>query len=570
MKKIKKIEEKILRIVFALMMVVVLLAGIAPVEVHASNLTDEECVANAKQLILEYDGDSFNNEYTLAKLEELFIKKFEKNGCSGVQLQLTGEKIRATKEASGSIACTAVLTCGEITETVEITVTLKKLCEEHPLIIYCNGSEMEINCYNGYYGSNCTYDIDLVITAEDQTLINGAAYTGASLNEEAVNKLELFEISVPEIKYYRDEACTQEITSFTQSGTYYAAIKCINMDDIVKVAKDTFTITVLTYVAPAIESQPQDVSVIEGETATFTVAATGDDLQYQWKLNGVDISGATSASYTTEATTAADDGNKYQCVVTNVGGSVTSEVAVLTVETIPDNGASDDGDIEKDVEVSTDAPIDEATLNNSKEELLNANNIFDANEKQQIDNGADARVWLAINNIPNVASADKDKIEKAAAQIMGDKLNIIYFDLKLFKQVGTDVAKPISEPGLGIKITFKMPTELINSNATVKRVYQVIRLHAGQSQADVLNGTFDAATGEFTFVTDKFSTYAIVYKDVPVVNEENTTTNNIVAKSDDNQKDAVPKTGDNYVSLYAFLLMVFSGLGAIACLKKRK
>ena len=47
--------------------------------------------------------------------------------------------------------------------------------------------------------------------------------------------------------------------------------------------------------------------------------------------NGVNISGATNASYTTPPTTAADNGSLFAVVVGNVAGSVTSNNAILTV-----------------------------------------------------------------------------------------------------------------------------------------------------------------------------------------------------------------------------------------------
>lgn len=81
-----------------------------------------------------------------------------------------------------------------------------------------------------------------------------------------------------------------------------------------------------------ITEQPEDITVTEGDTATFSVTATGSNLTYQWQLNGVDISGATSSSYTTPALTVGDSGNEYTVVITNELGSVTSDPAVVTVE----------------------------------------------------------------------------------------------------------------------------------------------------------------------------------------------------------------------------------------------
>src|SRR5205809_1062152 len=63
----------------------------------------------------------------------------------------------------------------------------------------------------------------------------------------------------------------------------------------------------------------------------MVVAAGTAPLSYQWQKNATAISGATSASYTTPATTSADNGAKFVVVVSNTAGSVTSNAATLTV-----------------------------------------------------------------------------------------------------------------------------------------------------------------------------------------------------------------------------------------------
>ena len=85
-------------------------------------------------------------------------------------------------------------------------------------------------------------------------------------------------------------------------------------------------------VAPSITTQPANQTVSVGQTATFTVVATGTaPLSYQWQENGTAISGATSASYTTPATTSSDNGAQFVVVVSNVAGNVSSNAATLTV-----------------------------------------------------------------------------------------------------------------------------------------------------------------------------------------------------------------------------------------------
>jgi hypothetical protein len=85
-------------------------------------------------------------------------------------------------------------------------------------------------------------------------------------------------------------------------------------------------------VAPAITTQPVSQTVTAGQTASFAVVATGTaPLSYQWQKSGVNIAGATAASYTTPATTTSDNGATFRVVVSNTVGTVTSAAAALTV-----------------------------------------------------------------------------------------------------------------------------------------------------------------------------------------------------------------------------------------------
>jgi centrosomal CEP192-like protein/HYDIN/CFA65/VesB family protein/Ig-like domain-containing protein len=97
----------------------------------------------------------------------------------------------------------------------------------------------------------------------------------------------------------------------------------------------TLTVTA-SPVAPSITSQPANQTVAAGQTATFSATATGTAiLTYQWKKNGAAIGGATSASYTTPATTSADSGAQFTLTATNSAGSATSNAATLTVNVPP-------------------------------------------------------------------------------------------------------------------------------------------------------------------------------------------------------------------------------------------
>src|SRR5258708_4290718 len=89
-------------------------------------------------------------------------------------------------------------------------------------------------------------------------------------------------------------------------------------------------------VAPSITAQPVSQTVTAGQTATFSVTASGTaPLRYQWQRNGGAIGNATSPTYTTPATSTSDNGAQFTVVVTNSAGSVTSTAASLTVTPPP-------------------------------------------------------------------------------------------------------------------------------------------------------------------------------------------------------------------------------------------
>jgi hypothetical protein len=82
-------------------------------------------------------------------------------------------------------------------------------------------------------------------------------------------------------------------------------------------------------------TSPQNQTVTVGQTATFSVIASGaGPFTYQWYENNKPITGATSATYTTSATIISDNGAVFAVVVTDPSGVMTSSPATLTVDAI--------------------------------------------------------------------------------------------------------------------------------------------------------------------------------------------------------------------------------------------
>jgi len=87
----------------------------------------------------------------------------------------------------------------------------------------------------------------------------------------------------------------------------------------------------ITNVPPYITVQPESVNTVPGSNATFSVTAGGTAaLAYQWRLNGTNIVGATSASYARNNVQPPDVGN-YSVAISNASGGVTSAVALLSL-----------------------------------------------------------------------------------------------------------------------------------------------------------------------------------------------------------------------------------------------
>ena len=127
---------------------------------------------------------------------------------------------------------------------------------------------------------------------------------------------------------------------------------------------DKFNSTVRkgTSVSPVIATPPQNLTVAPGNTAAFSVRASGATaLSYQWQFNGVNIAGATGSTLAVANAQAANAGG-YTVLVTNSVGSVMSGNATLTVAT----GGTDNTDkpvITSDPRLQSSAMGQSATLN---------------------------------------------------------------------------------------------------------------------------------------------------------------------------------------------------------------
>lgn len=137
-------------------------------------------------------------------------------------------------------------------------------------------------------------------------------------------------------------------TTATVPGTWYLHVQGCNGENVANGAYD-YAVTART--ATVVTQPPSSMQVPAGATVSFTVAAVGDGpLAYQWQRNGETLAddghcaGTATATLTIFGVTPADAAG-YRCVVTGGCGVATSNVAFLTVATVPQD-ADADGDVD--------------------------------------------------------------------------------------------------------------------------------------------------------------------------------------------------------------------------------
>ena len=174
--------------------------------------------------------------------------------------------------------------------------------------------------------------------------IGGTISPGGTTTVSAAGQLT-YTIKANEGYYIADVKVDGSEVTATTSYTF----SDVNTDHTIEVTfkQESQTPDVPDVTAPGMTTQPGNATVKVGETATFTIAASGDNLTYQWKINRndgngwVNIAGATATSYTTSTVNISCNGFKYKCVVSNSAGNVESNSATLTVQ---DAGGSDNPD----------------------------------------------------------------------------------------------------------------------------------------------------------------------------------------------------------------------------------
>lgn len=226
----------------------------------------------------------------------------------------------------------------------------------------------------------------------------------------------------------------------------------------------------------------------------------------------------------------ADNGNAKTENSSNTSSTTASSAAGSTDNAITAQSVSGEGVPAINIASATDQLLNLAKLSEDENKAVKAGN------KTQF-------VLSASGTTPT-------KEEIALIQsVLGNNVIGQYLNLNLTLKISGRADRQITDLSAPMYIAITIPQNLVNHDSSIERTYRIVRIHDGV--ATLIDGNYDAATNQFTFATDGFSTYALVYEDV------NTT---LTGRS--------PKTGDNSLWM-VWTLILCAGCSILFAAGKR-
>ena len=226
----------------------------------------------------------------------------------------------------------------------------------------------------------------------------------------------------------------------------------------------------------------------------------------------------------------ADNGNAKTEKSSNISSTTASSAAGSTDNAITAQSVSGEG-------------VPAINIASAADQLLNLAKLSE-DEKKAVKAGNKTQFVLSASGM----TPTKEEIVLIQS-VLGNNVIGQYLNLNLTLKISGRADRQITDLSAPMYIAITIPQNLVNHDSSIERTYRIVRIHDGV--ATLIDGTYDAATNQFTFATDGFSTYALVYEDV------NTT---LTGRS--------PKTGDNSLWM-VWTLILCAGCSILFAAGKR-
>ena len=226
----------------------------------------------------------------------------------------------------------------------------------------------------------------------------------------------------------------------------------------------------------------------------------------------------------------ADNGNAKTEKSSNTSSTTASSAAGSTDNAITAQSVSGEG-------------VPAINIANAADQLLNLAKLSE-DENKAVKAGNKTQFVLSASGM----TPTKEEIALIQS-VLGNNAIGQYLNLNLTLKISGRADRQITDLSAPMYIAITIPQNLVNHDSSIERTYRIVRIHDGV--ATLIDGTYDAATNQFTFATDGFSTYALVYEDV------NTT---LTGRS--------PKTGDSSMWM-VWTLILCAGCSILFAAGKR-
>lgn len=346
------------------------------------------------------------------------------------------------------------------------------------------------------------------------------------------------EIYYPVTLFYKKDAILPSIQGIEDEKTYEANKKEVTITD-----QYLTSVTVNGETMPVEHGKSQFVLTADQEKMVYVVVAT----DCAGNVNDMTIVMKQPETLSVVPEEPEDENNGTNTAIPAPTSTPGAERVVADTK---------EGIVKKLVKVVQGAP--NVSLTTSSKDLKSS--VLSDGELQAVGDGSNADIELRIRNIDsNVPQEDKELI---IANLNGYSVGE-YFDITLWKKVGSSSQKKVTNTNKPISITVSIPKELQNSS----RQFAILRIHNGS--VSILPDR-DSAANTVTFVTDKFSTYVLAYKQGNQEQSSAVSVNRQSGVSNLPYYDASPEMGDEAPILPVAITFITALVGMIITMIVRK